>query len=139
MDDLSELYAEIIMDHQRNPRNFGKLEKFDKSIQMTNSSCGDQISIQVKFDDGKIKDLKFSGMGCAVSMASASVMTEVMKGLSIEDARRLSQEFIDMIKEGKAPIDDLKEARAFSGIHKYPMRVKCATLAWHAIQEAIDN
>lgn len=138
MDELSDLYAEVIMDHQRHPRNFGKLEKFDKEVQMTNSSCGDRISIQIKFDGEKVEDLKFSGMGCTISMASASVMTEVMKGLSIEDVKRLSQEFIDMIKEGKTPVDDLKEAKVFSGVHKYPMRVKCATLAWHAIQKAVE-
>lgn len=138
MDDLSDLYAEVIMDHQRHPRNFGKLENFDREVQMTNSSCGDQISLQVKFENEKIKDLKFSGMGCAISMASASVMTEVMKGLSIEEARRFSDEFLEMVKAGKIPSDDLKDAKVFGGVYKYPMRVKCATLAWHALQKAIE-
>ncbi len=138
MDDLSDLYAEVIMDHQRHPRNFGKLESFDREIQMTNSSCGDQISLQVKFENEKIKDLKFTGMGCAISMASASVMTEVMKGLSIEEAKRFSDEFLEMIKAGKTPLDDLKDAKVFEGVHKYPMRVKCATLAWHALQKVIE-
>ncbi|MCL5032850.1 MAG: SUF system NifU family Fe-S cluster assembly protein [Thermotogae bacterium] len=138
MDDLSDLYAEVIMDHQRHPRNFGKLENFDREVQMTNSSCGDQISLQVKFENEKIKDLKFSGMGCAISMASASVMTEVMKGLSIEEARRFSDEFLEMVKAGKIPSDDLKDAKVFGGVYKYPMRVKCATLAWYALQKAIE-
>ncbi|MGC8544501.1 Fe-S cluster assembly sulfur transfer protein SufU [Athalassotoga sp.] len=138
MDDLSDLYAEVIMDHQRHPRNFGKLESFDREVQMTNSSCGDQISLQVKFENEKIKDLKFTGMGCAISMASASVMTEVMKGLSIEEAKRFSDEFLEMVKAGKTPSDDLKDAKVFEGVHKYPMRVKCATLAWHALQKAME-
>ncbi len=138
MDDLSDLYAQVIMDHQRHPRNFGKLEEFDKEIQMTNSSCGDQISLQIKFENEKIKDLKFAGMGCAISMASASVMTEIMKGLSTKEAQNLCNEFLEMVKEGKTPIDDLKDAKVFSGVHKYPMRIKCATLAWHALQKAIE-
>jgi len=138
MSDLSDLYAEVIMDHQRHPRNFGKLESFDREVKMTNSSCGDQISLQVKLEDGKIKDLKFTGMGCAISMASASVMTEVIKGLSVQDAKKISEEFIKMITDGKTPEDDLEDAKVFSGVYKYPMRVKCATLAWHALQKVIE-
>lgn len=138
MSDLSDLYAEVIMDHQRHPRNFGKLESFDREVKMTNSSCGDQISLQVKLEDGKIKDLKFTGMGCAISMASASVMTEVVKGLSVQDAKKISEEFIKMVTDGKAPEDDLEDAKVFSSVYKYPMRVKCATLAWHALQKVIE-
>jgi nitrogen fixation NifU-like protein len=139
MDDLSELYAEVIMDHQRNPRNFGKLDDFDEEVEMTNSSCGDQIHLQIKFEGEKISDLRFSGIGCAISMASASVMTEIIKGKDVNDAKNISQVFIDMVREGKVPSLDLKEAKAFQGVVKYPMRVKCATLAWHALQKALEN
>ncbi|MGC8611385.1 MAG: Fe-S cluster assembly sulfur transfer protein SufU [Athalassotoga sp.] len=139
MRDFSDLYAEIIMDHQKHPRNFGTLPIFDKEVQMTNSSCGDQISLQVKFEDGKIKDIKFMGIGCAISMASASVMTEIVKGMDVKEAKKISGEFIEMVTNGKEPVDDLKDARAFSGVNKYPMRVKCATLAWHAIQKALSD
>lgn len=139
MRDLSDLYAEIVMDHQKHPRNFGTLPSFDKEVQMTNSSCGDQISLQVKFENGKIKDIRFKGMGCAISMASASVMTEVVKGLEVEQVKKLSNEFIDMVTNGKVPTDDLQDAKVFSGINKYPLRVKCATLAWHAIQKALND
>ncbi len=139
MEDLSSLYADVIMDHQRNPRNFGELKDFDKEIHMTNSSCGDEIYVQVKFDGEKISDIKFHGMGCAISMASASVMTELVKNLNTKDAKALSKAFIEMVRDGKKPSMDLKEAHAFEGVVKYPMRVKCATLAWHAIDKALEQ
>ncbi len=136
--ELSDIYAEIIMDHQRNPRNYGEIEDKDLEIHLTNSSCGDEIFLEVKFEGNKIRDIAFHGHGCAVSIASASIMTELVKGISKEEARALYEKFIGMVQNGKEANSDLKEAQVFQGISKYPMRVKCATLAWHALKEILE-
>ncbi len=136
--DLSELYADIIMDHQRNPRNYGEIKGKDKEVHLTNSSCGDEIFLQIKFDSDKIRDISFYGHGCAISTASASIMTELVKGVSKEKARKLYEKFLKMAQTGKDVSQELKDARVFQGVSKYPLRVKCATLAWHALKEALD-
>ncbi len=136
--ELSDIYAEIIMDHQRNPRNYGEIEDKDLEIHLTNSSCGDEIFLEVKFEGNKIRDIAFHGHGCAVSIASASIMTELVKGISKEGARALYEKFIGMVQNGKEANSGLKEAQVFQGISKYPMRVKCATLAWHALKEILE-
>ncbi len=136
--DLSELYAEVIIDHQRNPRNYGSLENSDKEVQLTNSSCGDEISLQVKFEKGNILDIAFHGHGCALSIASASIMTELVKGISKRDAKELCEKFIEMVQTGKHAFSQLKDARVFEGVSKYPLRAKCVTLAWHALKKALE-
>lgn len=138
MTDPSELYAEVIIDHQKNPRNYGELESKDKEVQLTNSSCGDEIFLQVKFDGDRIQDIAFHGRGCAISTASASIMTELVKGISKERAEELYEKFVEMARTGKEPSLELKDARVFQGVSKYPLRVKCATLAWHALKEALN-
>ncbi len=135
--DLSELYADVIMDHHKNPRNFGSLAEKDKEVHLTNSSCGDEIYLQIKIEDGKISKIAFRGIGCAISVASASMMTELVSGATLERAKKLSDEFIEMVRDGKTPSKELKDARVFEGVSKYPMRVKCATLAWHALEKTI--
>ncbi len=136
--DPSELYAEVIIDHQKNPRNYGELENKDKEVKLTNSSCGDEIFLQVKFDGDRIQDIAFYGRGCAISTASASIMTELVKGISKEKAEELYEKFVEMARTGKAPSSELKDARVFQGVSKYPLRVKCATLAWHALEKVIE-
>lgn len=136
--DLSDLYAEVIIDHQKNPRNYGEVKDRDKEVQLTNSSCGDEILLQIKFDGDKIQDIAFHGHGCAISTASASIMTELVKGISREKAEELYEKFVEMAQTGKNAPPELKDARVFQGVSKYPLRVKCATLAWHALKEALS-
>ena len=137
--EISDLYTQLIIDHQKNPRNYGILEEKDKEVHLTNSSCGDEIFLQVKLVQNKIKDIAFYGHGCAISTASASIMTELVKGESKEKALRLYEEFLEMVRTGKEPSSLLKDARAFQGISLYPLRVKCATLAWHALKEVLTG
>lgn len=136
--DLSDLYADVIMDHHRNPRNFGSLAEKDKEVHLTNSSCGDEIYLEVKLEGGRISKIAFRGMGCAISVASASLMTELVSGATLERAKELSEEFFGMVRDGKESSKDLGDARVFEGVSKYPMRVKCATLAWHALEKVIE-
>ena len=137
--ELSDLYADIIMDHQRNPRNYGTLEDKDVEIHTTNSSCGDEIFLEIKFDGNKISKIAFHGYGCAVSKSSASIMTELVKGVSRQKAMKLSRKFIEMVKNGTIQDHELKDAMIFQGISQYPLRVKCATLCWHALEEALKS
>lgn len=136
--DLSDLYAEVIIDHQKNPRNYDEIDNRDKEIQLTNSSCGDEVILQVKFDGDMIQDIAFHGHGCAISTASASIMTELVKGISKKKAEELYEKFIEMAQTGKDASPELKDARVFQGVSKYPLRVKCATLAWHALKEVLN-
>ncbi len=137
MMDISDLYTEIIMDHQKNPRNYGMIENKDREVHLTNSSCGDEIFLQVKLNREKIQDIAFYGHGCAICTASASIMTDLVKGISREKALEFYEEFIQMVRSGKKPSSFLKDARVFEGVSQYPLRVKCATLAWHALKKAI--
>lgn len=139
MMEISELYADIIMDHQKNPRNYGTLEDKDIEIHSTNFSCGDEIFLEIKFDADKISQIAFHGQGCAISKSSASIMTELVKGLSKRKALELSRKFIEMVKNGKVQGRDLKDAVVFQGVSQYPLRVKCATLPWHVLKEALKK
>ncbi len=137
--EISDLYADVIMDHQRNPRNYGSLEDRDVEVHTTNSSCGDEIFLEIKFDGNKISRIAFHGRGCAISKSSASIMTELVKGISKEKALELSKKFLEMIKTGKIQDRALKDAVIFQGVSQYPLRVKCATLSWHALEEALKK
>ena len=137
--EISELYADIIMDHQRNPRNYGILEDKDVEVHTTNSSCGDEIFLEIKFNGDKISKIAFHGHGCAISRSSASIMTELVKGLSRQKAVELSKKFVEMVKTGKIQDRELKDALIFQGVSQYPLRVKCATLSWHALEEALKG
>ncbi len=139
MMEISELYADIIMDHQRNPRNYGTLEEKDVEVHTTNSSCGDEIFLEIKFDGDKISQIAFHGHGCAISKSSASIMTELVKGISKQKALELSKKFVEMVKIGKTQERELKDAVVFQGVSQYPLRTKCATLSWHALEEALKR
>ena len=143
---LKELYQEIILDHGKNPRNLGKFENFNKDAKGHNPLCGDKVHLFLKLDENKnVNDISFEGEGCAISMASASIMTDLMKGKSEREAKEIIDKFLDMIKE-KDDIntnlleeDEKTKLMSLGGVKNYPMRVKCATLSWHALSSALDD
>lgn len=138
--ELGALYQEMILDHYRRPRNKGTLEHPDASVEMKNPLCGDEIELQVAFDRDCVCDLRFSGRGCSISQASASMMTQLVKGKSTEEIDAIRKQFRELML-GQAPADDAKlgSLRALSGVAKFPARVKCALLAWNALETALTE
>jgi len=141
MSDLRELYQEVIFDHNRNPRNFGRLEGATHRAEGHNPLCGDQLTLYLKVgEDGRIEDVAFEGKGCAISTASASLLTEAVKGRTLEEAERLFRGFHGMIMDEPAPEPvELGKLEVLGGVKEYPTRVKCATLAWHTLHAAIEG
>lgn len=140
--DLSDLYNDIITEHNQNSPNKKNLDNPTKVEKGHNPSCGDDIKLELKLDGDVIKDAAFTGTGCAISQASTSIMIDVIKGKTIKEALRLTEKFLDMIKgniKDEEKLEDLEEAIAFKNISKMPARVKCAVLAWHTLQEAVRN
>lgn len=139
--ELSALYQELILDHYRRPRNKGTLEKADASVEMKNPLCGDEIALQVAFDGDCVCDLRFSGRGCSISQASASMMTQLVKGKSTEEIEGIRKRFRDvMLGDPSAAADEkIGSLRALSGVARFPARVKCALLAWSALETAIKQ
>ncbi|MBO8176257.1 MAG: SUF system NifU family Fe-S cluster assembly protein [Bacillus sp. (in: Bacteria)] len=137
---LDTLYRQVIMDHYKNPRNKGKLEEGSVTVDMNNPTCGDRIHLTMKVENGKVVDAKFEGEGCSISMASASMMTQAIKGKDFDTALRLSSIFSDMM-QGKDYDDDidLGDIEALQGVSKFPARIKCATLAWKAMEKGLRN
>ena len=143
---LKDLYQEIILDHGKNPRNLRRTDNFNKDAKGHNPLCGDKVHVFLKLNENKkIEDISFEGSGCAISMASASIMTDIVKEKEEEEAKKLIKDFLDMIKEKSNLtsniLDDDQKTKlmSLSGVKKYPMRVKCATLAWHTLISAITN
>ena len=143
---LKELYQEIILEHGKNPRNLGKTREFNKDAKGNNPLCGDNVHVYLKLNGQKIvEDISFEGSGCAISMASASIMTDLIKGKNEHEAKEIVEDFLGMIKENpKLKSEYLKEDEktklmCLSGVKQYPMRVKCATLSWHTLTSAMDN
>ncbi|MBT91943.1 MAG: SUF system NifU family Fe-S cluster assembly protein [Candidatus Pelagibacter bacterium] len=143
---LKELYQEIILDYGKNPRNLRKIENFNKDAKGYNPLCGDKVHIYLKLDDNKkIKDISFEGSGCAISMASASIMTDLIKGKKEGEVKDIIDDFLEMIKEKpelnskNLKVDEKTKLMSLSGVKQYPMRVKCATLSWHTLTSAINN
>lgn len=136
---LDDLYKEILLNHYKNPHNYGNLEAANLRVKGSNPSCGDQIELVLQTDGSSIQDIRFRGQGCAISQASASLMTDLIKGKSWAEAEKLIRQFKAMIVDGAAPSPELGDLAALSGIHKLPARVKCATLAWNALEEARGN
>jgi nitrogen fixation NifU-like protein len=144
--DLKQLYQDIILEHGKSPRNFGKCEKYTHEAKGYNPLCGDQVQVYLKLNnEKKVENLTFEGSGCAISIASTSIMTELIKGRSVEIAKKIVIDFLDMIKStSKIKSKDLDEDQktkimSLSGVKQYPMRVKCATLAWHTLTSAIEE
>ena len=143
---LKELYQEIILDHGKNPRNLRKTDNFNKDAKGHNPLCGDKVHIYLKLDENKkVEDISFEGEGCAISMASASIMTDLVKGKEENEVKEIVSDFLKMIKE-KDEIktnllkeDEKTKLMCLSGVKQYPMRVKCATLSWHTLTSAIDR
>jgi nitrogen fixation NifU-like protein len=139
MSDLSDLYQQVILDHNRNPRNFRRLENANRTAEGNNPLCGDRINVYVDVDGDAIRDIGFVmpvGAGCAISKASASLMTEAVKGKSVAEAEALFQAVRDMLAGGKAAPGKLA---AFGGVRAFPSRIKCANLSWHALHAALQN
>ena len=142
MDDLDDVYNELIMEHSMNSYNKKHLDKYDYEELGHNPNCGDEISIEVKMDGDKILDMAFSGHGCAISQASTSIMIDTLKGKTVEEAKEIIKVFIDMIKREAVSDEELKkleDAIAFRNIANMPARVKCALLAWHTMEDILDK
>lgn len=138
---LDTLYRQVIMDHYKNPRNKGELDEGSLTIDMNNPTCGDRIHLTLKVEDGIVKDAKFDGEGCSISMSSASMMTQAIKGKDLETAMKMSKIFSDMMqgKEYDEGDLDLGDIEALQGVSKFPARIKCATLAWKAMEKGIKE
>ena len=140
MFDIKDLYQEIIVDHNRNPRNFGIIDNADKIIEGFNPLCGDKLKLYLKTEGQNIADISFDGSGCAISVASASLMTDAMKGKSISDAELLFNSFHGLItNENGADEKSLGKLAVLAGVKDFPARVKCATLCWHTLHSAITG
>ncbi len=142
MEDLTQVYNELIMEHSMNSYNKRKLEKVDYSEIGHNPNCGDEITLELKLNGNVIEDMAFNGHGCAISQASTSIMIDTLKGKSIEEAKEIIKTFIEMIKRETADEEQLKkleDAIAFKNVSNMPARVKCALLAWHTIEEMLNK
>lgn len=138
---VQAMYQELILDHYRRPRNKGTLEAPDRIVPMRNPLCGDEIDLHVKFDGDRVTDLKFTGRGCSISQAAASMMTEAVKGKTAAEASALWDRYHAMIlgDQGAASDKTLGPLRSLSGVSRFPARVRCALLAWNALEEALEN
>lgn len=138
-DELQELYQQVILDHSRSPRNFYKLDVANRVAEGHNPLCGDRVTVYLLFENGVIRDVSFQGEGCAISKASASMMTEAVKGKTREEAEALFGKFHDMVTTGTPNLDDLGKLGVFAGVNKFPARVKCAVLPWHAVSATLQG
>jgi len=139
MSELQELYQQVILDHNKNPRNFKSLPHAEHKAEGYNPLCGDRVTVYLHLEDGKVKEAAFEGKGCAISTASASMMTEAVKGKSLEEAKALFEKFHDLVTGKTASSGELGKLAVFAGVREFPMRVKCATLAWHTMNAALEN
>jgi nitrogen fixation NifU-like protein len=142
MSELSELYQQVILDHNKKPRNFRKLEDANHSAEGFNPLCGDHLTIYIDLEDNSVKEIAFEGSGCAISKAAASMMTQAVKGKSREQAEELFNEFHSMVTgdlDEETEVNNLGNLRIFAGVREFPVRVKCATLPWHTLHAALNN
>ena len=136
--ELNDLYRDVILDHNRRPRNFGGLDSADASVEGFNPLCGDRLTLRLKLNDDTISDIRFEGQGCAISTASASLMTEAVKGKRREEALALFERVHQLLTDDAAPMpSELGKLAALSGVREYPARVKCASLCWHTLASAL--
>ena len=142
MSELSELYQQVILDHNKKPRNFRKLETANHSAEGFNPLCGEQLTVYLDLDDDEVKEISFEGSGCAISKAAASMMTQAVKGKSKQDAEQLFNEFHRMVTgelDEETTPNKLGNLKIFSGVREFPVRVKCASLPWHTMHAALNN
>ena len=144
--DLKDLYQEIILDHGKNPRNLGKFDNYNKDAKGNNPLCGDNVHVYLRLNENKkVEDIAFEGHGCAISMASASIMTDMVRGKEENEVKEIVTDFLRMIKEKDSletnilKDDEKTKLMSLSGVKQYPMRVKCATLSWHTLTSALDD
>jgi nitrogen fixation NifU-like protein len=139
MSELTDLYQEVVLDHGKRPRNYGPLEGATHRAEGLNPLCGDRITVTARVEDGVVRDVRFEGSGCAISKASASVMTGVAKGRTPDEIDAVFERFHRLVTEGPGGVDGdaLGKLAVFGGVHEYPTRVKCASLAWHALRQAL--
>ncbi|MBS1717293.1 MAG: SUF system NifU family Fe-S cluster assembly protein [Armatimonadetes bacterium] len=137
--ELRDLYQDVILSHYRQPKNWGDLPDSNANAEGFNPLCGDRISVFLRVKDGVLEDIRVNGCGCAISCASASMMTEAVKGKSVEEAEVVFEQFHRLVIEGEAQEDDDSELSALAGVHEHPVRIKCATLAWHTLRAALRN
>ncbi|BAC14333.1 Fe-S cluster assembly sulfur transfer protein SufU [Oceanobacillus iheyensis] len=139
LNNLDTLYRQVIMDHYKNPRNRGSLEGDSVTVDMNNPTCGDRIQLQLHVEDGIVQDAKYEGEGCSISMSSASMMTQAIKGKKIEEALEMSQTFSDMMLGNDVDTEEMGDIEALQGVSKFPARIKCATLAWKAMEKGVHD
>ena len=142
MSELSELYQQVILDHNKKPRNFRKLETANHSAEGFNPLCGDQLTVYLDLEDDAVKEITFEGSGCAISKAAASMMTQALKGKSKQEAEQLFGEFHGMVTgalDAETTANGLGNLKIFSGVREFPVRVKCASLPWHTMHAALNN
>jgi nitrogen fixation NifU-like protein len=142
MSDLSELYQQVILDHNKKPRNFRKLEQATRTVEGLNPLCGDQLTLYVDLDGDRINDIAFQGSGCAISRASASMMTDSLKGKTTAEAEALFEDVHKMLTadmEDEIDVDELGKLAVLSGVREFPTRVKCASLSWHALHKVLNG
>jgi nitrogen fixation NifU-like protein len=138
--ELDDLYRDIILDHYRNPRHKGHLATPTASHEGLNPLCGDEVTIEVQLEDGRLADVAYTGSGCSISQSSASMMTEAIEGKSVDEVRHLIGEFTAMMRgSDEADPEELGDLEALTGVRKFPVRIKCATLAWHTLDEALNE
>ena len=138
--ELNDLYRDVILDHNRKPRNFGPLEPADASVEGFNPMCGDRLTVRLNLSADRISDIRFEGQGCAISTASASLMTEAVKGKTRAEALALFERVHELLTDDAAPpADELGKLAALSGVREYPARVKCASLCWHTLSAALKS
>jgi nitrogen fixation NifU-like protein len=138
--ELNDLYRDVILDHNRQPRNFGALEPADASVEGFNPMCGDHLTLRLRLNQDTISDIRFEGQGCAISTASASLMTEAVKGKSRGEALKLFERVHQLLTDDAAPpAEELGKLAALSGVREYPARVKCASLCWHTLASALKS
>ena len=136
--DLSELYQPVILDHNKRPRNRGRLPTANRVAHGENPTCGDQCSVYLRIEGDRVAEISFDGAGCAISQASASLMTTLVKGHTADEARSMYDEFKRIVTTGEAP-EEISDLAAFAGVHAFPARIKCATLGWHAALNALKG
>lgn len=141
--ELKDLYQEVIVDHNRHPRNFGVLDHADRTAEGFNPLCGDKLNLYLKMDHDHISDIRFNGSGCAISLASASLMTDALKGSTVDEARSLFSNFRHLVTDADPPeagqVSRLGKLAALLGVREYPARVKCAMLCWHTLRSALEG
>lgn len=136
---LDDLYRRVIMDHYKNPRNRGTLSEEAVTVHLNNPTCGDRIQLQLELEEGIVKQARFTGEGCSISLSSASMMTEAVRGKTFDQAIEMAEKFSSLMKGESVEFEDYEDLEALSGVNKFPARIKCATLAWNALRKGIES